>query len=306
MKAAARFDLADLRLFVAIVEAGSITKGAAQAHLALASASERLRNIEDEAGTPLLQRRARGVATTEAGEALMRHARAMLEQHQLLRRELHEFAAGARGTLHLYANTGALSEYLPEKLAPWLAKRPHLHLELKERTSPEIVQLVAAGHAEAGIASDAVEPHELQCIRLVKSDLVLIVPSAHRLARHERLRFADALVEPFVGLSGHSALQDLVEAEALSAGGRLSTRIRLKTFEGLCEMVACGVGVGVIPLPAAQRFQARFAFRVIALKDAWASRSLCAYYRDWAALGAPMQSLLEHLRGGAGTRRARR
>lgn len=302
MKAAARLDLADLRLFVAIVEAGSITKGAAQAHLALASASERLRHIEEEAGTALLLRRPRGVVTTEAGEALMHHAQAVLHQHLLMRRELQEFASGARGTLRLYANTGALSEYLPEKLAPWLAERPSLHLELKERASAEIVQLVASGHAEAGIASDAVDLAGLTPVRLVRSDLVLIVPSAHRFARHERLRFADALGEAFVGLSGRNALQELVETEAQAAGRMLSMRIRLKTFEGLCEMVARGVGLGVIPLPTAQRFQERFGFRVLALKDAWASRWLCAYYRDWGKLSAPMQSLLTLLRGGAEVR----
>src|ERR1700749_3883050 len=101
MKPGSRLDLADLRLFVTIADAGSITKGAVQASLALASASERLRNIEDEAGTPLLVRQARGVVTTEAGEAMLHHARLILQQQGLMRRELQEFATGQRGTLHL-------------------------------------------------------------------------------------------------------------------------------------------------------------------------------------------------------------
>ncbi|HBS4383197.1 TPA: LysR family transcriptional regulator [Klebsiella pneumoniae] len=62
-----RLDLADLRLFIAIVDTGSITGGAANAHLALASASERLRKMEAEIGVPLLHRHARGVTMTEAG-----------------------------------------------------------------------------------------------------------------------------------------------------------------------------------------------------------------------------------------------
>ena len=102
-----RLDLADLRLFLMVVEAGSITAGAERAHLALASTSERLRTMEAEAGITLLTRHPRGVTTTEAGEALAHHARLMLRQQSLLREELQEFASGARGTLHLYANTGA-------------------------------------------------------------------------------------------------------------------------------------------------------------------------------------------------------
>src|SRR5690606_25123594 len=132
-----RLDLADLHLFLCIVDAGSITQGATRANLALASASERLRNIEADAGVALLQRHSRGVITTEAGEALAHHARLILRQQHLLKTELKDFSTGARGTLHLYANTAALTEFLPPRLAPWLAARPRLRIDLKERTSAE-------------------------------------------------------------------------------------------------------------------------------------------------------------------------
>ena len=98
-----RLDLADLRLFIAIVDTGSITGGAANAHLALASASERLRKMEAEIGVPLLHRHARGVTMTEAGEVLARHARPLLAQQQRLRQAMHAFACGQRGTLRLFA-----------------------------------------------------------------------------------------------------------------------------------------------------------------------------------------------------------
>ena len=70
-----RMDIADLRLFLAIAEAGSITAGASQANLALGSASERLRAIEADAGTALLTRHPRGVSLTEAGAALAHGSR---------------------------------------------------------------------------------------------------------------------------------------------------------------------------------------------------------------------------------------
>lgn len=92
-----RLDLADLRLFIAIVDTGSITGGAANAHLATASASERLRKMEAEIGVPLLHRHARGVTMTEAGEVLARHARPLLAQQQRLRQAMHAFACGQRG-----------------------------------------------------------------------------------------------------------------------------------------------------------------------------------------------------------------
>lgn len=290
-----RLDLADLHLFLCIVDAGSITRGAAHANLALASASERLRNIEADAEVPLLQRHSRGVITTEAGEALAHHARLILRQQNLLKTELKDFSTGARGTLHLYANTAALTEFLPPRLAPWLAARPRLHIDLKERTSTEIITAITAGLAEAGIVSDAVDAPGLQRQAIAKDHLVLIMPAGHRLAHHRNLRLTDILNESFVGLAPGNALQDHIKQYAQAAGKPLNLRIRMKTFEGLCEMVAHGVGMGIVPQTIAQRYRRKHDYRTVVLAEDWACRQLCACFRDWRELSAPMRSLLAHL-----------
>ncbi len=227
-----RMDIADLRLFLAIAEAGSITAGAAQANLALASASERLRTIEVDAGTALLNRHPRGVSLTEAGAALAHHARLILQQQAQLRGELQAFAHGARGTLRLYANTAALTNYLPSRLAPWLAERPRLHVELLERTSPEVVRAINAGQAEAGIISDAVDAAGLQQHVVAEDPLVMLLPADHRLASRRSLAFADVAGETFVALADGNALQAYIEDQARDIGRRLDVRIRMKTFEG--------------------------------------------------------------------------
>lgn len=299
-----RLDLSDLRLFLCVVEAGSITQGAANANLALASASERLRSIEVDAGVALLERRPRGVVTTEAGEALAHHARLILQQQSLLRSELNDYASGSRGTLAFYASTVALTEYLPRMMAPWLASRPRLRVELKERTSAEIASGIASGLIEAGIVSDVIKGDELglQIEPMVKDHLVLIVPPTHRLVRKPAtasLAFSAVLNEQFVGLASGNALQDHIASHARAAGRDLSLRIRMKTFEGLCEMVSHGIGVGILPIGVARRYRRRHAYQIIALTDDWAQRHLCICYRDWSALSAPMQSLLKHLRAAA-------
>lgn len=303
-----RLDIADLHLFLSVVEAGSITRGAERANLALASASERLRHMEADAGVSLLERRPRGVVATEAGEALAHHARLILRQQAALKGELQDFAAGARGTLHLYANTGALTGFLPPRLAPWLAGRPGLHVQLKERTSAEIIRLIAAGLADAGIVSNAVESHALEAglaLQPVARDhLVLIAPPGHRLARHKAARLADVLNEPFVGLAPGNALQEHIDEKARAASQDqrhgLTWRIRMKTFEGLCEMVAHGVGLGIVPQGVAKRHQRGHGYRTVALSDDWARRQLCLCFRHWQELPAVTQSLLLHL--GAGPR----
>ncbi|MGE0808881.1 MAG: LysR family transcriptional regulator [Burkholderiaceae bacterium] len=295
-----RFDLADLRLFLSIVDAGSITQGAVKAHLALASASERLRSIEQAAGVPLLERRRRGVVATEAGEALAHHARLMLRQQSVLQEELRDFASGALGTIHLYANTAALTEFLPSRLAPWLASRPRLSIDLKERTSAEIIRLIGAGLAQAGIVSDAVAAPGLLRQPVAADPLVAIVPRGHRLAGNTAIRFSALLDEAFVGLTPDSALQEHIDEHARDAGRPLRFRIRMKSFDGLCEMVASGVGIGIVPHSIARRHRRRHPCHALSLSDPWARRQLCVCLRRWSDLSASTRSLLIHLGARAG------
>lgn len=295
-----RLDLADLQLFLCIADAGSITAGAQRASLALASASERLRKMESAVGLALLERRARGVTTTEAGEALAHHARLILRQQDTLKGELQDYAAGARGTLHLYANTAALTVFLPNRLAPWLAERPRLRIELKERTSVDIVRNVASGLAEAGIVSSAVSAEGLHLQPVARDHLVLVAAPHHPLADRRSLAFAEVLGEPFVGLAQGSALQDHISEHARVAGRPLDVRIRMNSFEALCQMVAHGIGLGILPLGIARLHRRRHGLRVIALSDAWARRELCLCFRRWSELSMPMRSLFEHLGGHPG------
>src|ERR1700751_4927801 len=116
MKTSMRFDLVDLRLFLFVVEAASITHGAAQACMALALASERIRLMEESLGAPLLERHRRGVRSTPAGAALAHHAQLVIQQLERMRGELSEYADGFRGRVRLFANTTATTataEFLP-------------------------------------------------------------------------------------------------------------------------------------------------------------------------------------------------
>jgi DNA-binding transcriptional LysR family regulator len=257
-----RLDIADLQLFLSVVDAGSITRGAAEANLALASASERLRRIESDAGVALLQRRSRGVTTTAAGDALVNHARLILHQQAQMRGKLRSFATGARATLRLYANTAALAEFVPRRLAPWLAHHPSVHVELKERTSVDIVRAVRAGLAEAGIVSDAVAPVGVHPQPVAKSDLVVIAPAEHRLAGRLTTRLADVVGEAFVGMAPGTAMQKYLDEKACATGHSLRMRVQIKTFEGICEMVSHGIGLGIIPKEVARRNQRRHGYRI--------------------------------------------
>lgn len=294
------FDLTDLRLFVHVAEAASITHGADRTHMALASASARIRDMEAALGVAVLERGRRGVTLTPAGRALLHHARLVLQQIERMRGELADYGQGLRGHVRLLSNTAALTEFLPEALAEFLAAHPHIDVDLEERPSYEIADAVREGVADAGIVSDAGDLAGLETLPFRADRLVLVVPRGHALARRRKLAFHDVLGRDFVGLSPGSALQEYLARHAQRFGRRLKLRVRLRGFDAVCRMVEQGVGVSVIPETAAQRCRKSMAIEIVRLSDPWALRELTICTRGLAELPAHARQLIAHLRAGAG------
>lgn len=299
-----RFDLTDLKLFIDVADSGSITAGARLSHLALPSASARIRGMERMLDVALLLRGRRGVAATDAGRALLYHARAILRQVDGMRADLAQYGSGLKGQVRLLCNTSAMTELLPDALAGFIQAHPQLAVDLEERLSRDIVQAVTDGVADLGIVSDAVDSAALQTVFLRDDVLVLAMapghPLARRLGRKKSMAFADALDCDFIGLAADSALQQYLAQQAERLGRRLSCRIRLRSFDAVCRMAASGAGVALLPLAAAQRRDASGAgapLKLVRLSDGWAARKLLLCMRDYAALPGHARALADALTG---------
>src|SRR6516165_10856911 len=190
---AVRFDLSDLGLFRHVVEAGSITGGAERAHLALAAASTRIRNMEEALGAALLLRGRQGVTPTQAGRTLLAHARVILRQAERLREDLGAYSDGMAGQIRVLSNTNALTEFLPEALSSFLAAHPTVSVDLEERLSDEIVGLIAEGVADLGIVAGTVDAGTLVTYPFRRDRFVLVVARDHPLASRAKIGFDELL-----------------------------------------------------------------------------------------------------------------
>lgn len=291
-----RFDLVDLSLFLHVAEARSITHGARRANLALASASARIRGMEDKLGVGLLKRDRRGVSLTPAGQSVVDHARLILRQAESLQGDLLVHARGLTGSVRVLSNTAAFGEHLPKLLARFLADNPALSVDLEERESSDIGALIASGAGDIGIAAETALSDSLQTEPFRTDRLVVVTAAGDALAKRRQVRFGDVLDRDFVGLAHDSALQLHLARHAAQHGAAMKLRMRASGFDAVCRMVEAGVGIGIVPEIAARRCRRSMRIATIALAEAWATRRLVLCTRERRTLPVPARRLLEHLR----------
>ena len=294
-----RFDFRDLSLFRHIVEAGSITHGAARTNLALAAASTRIRKMEQAFGTELLVRGRQGVVPTQAGRTLLQHARMILAQTERMQEDLTPYARGLAGQVRVLSNTNALTEFLPETLSSFLTTYPDTSVDLEERLSDEIVGLIAEGAADIGIVAGTVDYGGLHTFPFRSDRFVLVVARNHPLANRSRIGFAEVLDYDMVGLDRASAIQRFLADKASRIGRAIRLRVQLRSFDAICRLVECNVGVGIVPETTVQRAARNMAISAVHLTDSWAPRELTICVRDVEALPPYARQLVDHLRASA-------
>ena len=289
-----RFDFIDLRLFLHVQQAGSITAGAARSHLTLQAASERIRGMEETLGVALLTRASNGVTLTEAGFALARHANTLLQQRDHMQSELQQFGNGLRGHITLLCNASALSLHLPPRISDYLLAHSRISLSVSEKPSHEIVDAIKNQRAEVGIVADSVPLQGLETREFCLDPLVVAVAINSPWATSSALVFADLLEAEFVGLHRGSALQEHIDNHARQCGKRLNYRVRLNDFPALIGLIQQGIGIGIVPEKALAQSGTQ-QVRAIPLSDHWAQRRLLLCARQFAALPGYIQEFVEQM-----------
>ena len=293
-----RLDLVSLSLFSLVVRTGSISRGAELAHLAVGAASKRISDLEEAVGTELFERHSRGVTLTLAGQALQRHAQRILADVDHLAADLSDYASGIVGVVRLAAITSAVTQFLPTDLARFIAGHAGIRIELEEQNSREAVVAVVDGRADIGIFAERMPTFGLETVPYRSDRLVLVVPEGHALAPRASLgpqRFAELTDYDFVSLPEETSLAQRLASEMANLGRRLRVRIHVRSFDAMCQMVAAGLGVAVLPDAAVQPHLRSMGLVRIEIGDPWVERALLIGVRDLAALPRPVRALLDHL-----------
>lgn len=248
----ARIDLMSLRLLQAVVRTGSITRGAELSSLALAAASTRLKELEARLGVQLLERHARGVRPTEAGQLVLDRARAIESEIDRMETALEDLRQGAAGHLRIVANVTALGTRLPRDLALFLRAHPGVRLDLSEETSRVAQRMLLEGVADVAVMVGLQLHPDLECRPYLDDELVVLQAAVD--PEPCPIHAQDLLDRDLLLLQEGGHVSDWLTDLARQKGGRLRLRGQAKGFEALAQLVAAGLGISVIPKSVALRY----------------------------------------------------
>jgi DNA-binding transcriptional LysR family regulator len=295
LQLATRLDLVTLRLFVAVVEEASVLKAADREHIAPSAVSKRIADLEHAAQTQLLHRHRKGVQPTEAGQAMLHHARVILRDISQLESEIVDFATGMRGLVRLVASESALFGYFPDALSTFARKYPHIAISLSAESSHATVAAVLERAADIGIFWADVQTSDLRVIPCYSDRLVVVASKAHPLAALPELCFAQVLDHEIIEQEPESAIQALLTKQAALQGRVMRTHIRVAGYDAVCRMVQAQLGLGIVPKSYADRLSPALGVVTIPLKENWIDRYYKICVRRTEELSVAARLLLDHL-----------
>lgn len=290
-----RFDLVSLRLFVAVVDAGSLTGGADRFGISLAAASKRIGELEQHCGVSLLQRGQRGVTATGEGQTLHRHAIEVIAKVEQLAQAVDDLQSGASGHLRLWANPSALGGFLPDLLARYAGEHPRVRLELEDALSEDCVRAVQKGVAELAVIGDNVPGEGLETLECNLDRLVLLVPRTHRFAAMPAVPTQLAFQQDLITLARSASLTRKVIAAAEAVGAGVRIRVQVRSFDTMCRMVGAGLGLAFLPAAAASLYAQALELAIVPLEGMEVQRRLLLAMRKGVELSPAATAFVEML-----------
>src|SRR5687767_7036051 len=282
--------LRQLEYLVTVVDEGSFARAAPALYVSQPTLSQQVRTLEAEVGGPLLERLARGVRPTPAGNAFLPAARSALAAAQRARRSARMVLELEAGELEI-ATVGTVAlGLLPAVLRRWRARHRELVVRVHEhRDAPSLARAVAEGSADMGIGPRPPEwsgPLE----SLGWEEFVVILPPGDPLRRGDEPVALAALGErEWVLFEREHALGQLVDRLCAAEGFTPRAAVRSAQIAGVAALAAAGLGPALVPsniVPSAARSSVR-------ALDPPRARELCAFTRaEWSPLARAFLELV--------------
>jgi DNA-binding transcriptional LysR family regulator len=246
----ADLSLIGLRVLREVAAQGTFTGAAESLGYTQSAISRQIAALEDAAGTPLFERRARGVTLTDAGGALLRHAGAVLDEVEAARRDLEGLSAAATSRLRLGAFPTAAAALLPRAVAGFRERRPGVDVSLREGSTPSQLRRVSSSGVDAAVVgflpgSSRGRDRRVALEHLLDDPLLLAVGPGHRLARRRSVEIDELVSESWVAATAKA--DDTLLGAWQWAEWRPRVDFVARDWTAKLGLVASNLGVTLVP-----------------------------------------------------------
>jgi DNA-binding transcriptional LysR family regulator len=242
-------DVRRMRVLREVAVRGSFSAAAEALSFTQSAISQQIAALERETGTTLVQRNARGVRLTEAGEALVRHAEAILARLGEAEAELEALAGLRGGRLRLASFESAAATLMPLAIAGFRARHPGIELSMVMGEPDDTLPLLKSGELDLVLGFDSRVRDEVDGIaraHLIRDPMFLVMPRDHPLAHKRNVRIADLADDPWIAGNYDCECNRLITRACAVAGFEPRIAFQTDDYTAMQGFVAAGVGVSLI------------------------------------------------------------
>lgn len=240
-----RLQETSLRYFLEVVRCGSLTEAATRLNVSASAISRQVAMLEELLGTPLFERRPRGMSPSPAGELLAAHARRGALEAERVMSDIQGLQGLQRGHVRIACSSGFANEFLPQAIAAFRALHPGIQFELKACDPAEVTEAVLLGDTDIGLTYSRAAMQGVRVVHRQRASVFALMRPDHALARQRSVTLAQMLPFP-IGLSGPDAtVRQLFDVACGNRGVVFEPALVTNRFEALASFVLHGGGLAI-------------------------------------------------------------
>jgi DNA-binding transcriptional LysR family regulator len=243
-------DVKRMRILKEVADRGSFSAAAEALSYTQSAVSQQIAALEREASTQLVTRGSRGIKLTEAGEALVRHADAILTRLADAEAELEAIAGLRGGRLRLAAFPTVGATLMPLAIAHFRKRHPDIELTVRQLEPEDSLPLLKCGELDIALTiepSTHQDAEGLDSAHLLDDPMFVALPLDHPLAQKARVRMKDLAQESWIGTTDACSCGALVRNHCIRMGFEPQITFESDDYLAIQGLVAAGVGVAMIP-----------------------------------------------------------
>jgi len=289
--------LRQLRAFVAVAQAGSITRAAQRLHLTSSALSMLISTLEGELAVRLFERTTRRMALSDAGAELLPSIEKVFDKLDAAFDGLRQFSDRRSGRFAVATSPLLAATLLPSLLASFRLRFPGIQVSLFDLPPDGIAQAVRSGQADFGVCTADTDIPDLVATTLYQDRLVLVCAASHPLAQRREVRWNELAGEPLVLLRHGSGLRTLVERGFAEVNEAVRPAFEVAHVGTAVGLVEAGLGISILPSYALHRTRAVDVVGV-PMTAPVVERNIVALTAPQRRLSAPCEAFLAHFQNG--------